>query len=94
MQRIKTFLGIVLLIGLFSCSKENTFPLDDKEIQKSRVIIPFVENQCISVSEFKKLAGTDCQDYELEFLNSLPQDMQVYLYPKGSKNYPKLKQKK
>lgn len=85
-------LSLALSFGLYSCSQEDVFT-QDMDIPVSRTSLNVV-NEYVTVGELVKLVGSNCQDYELNFLNSLPQDMKVYVYSKGSKNYPALQENK
>ena len=92
MKKCSFWVGIVVFfLAFFSCSKEEIQLLHIEENQDSRVIDQCVESQCVTVNEFVELVASDCKDYELEFLMGLPQDMKVYVFPKGCKNYHTLK---
>lgn len=76
-------------LALSSCSQDDVLAGNNSEPPVSRT--SSVVNERITVGELAKQISSSCQDYELDFLNSLPQDMEVYVYPGGSKNYPALK---
>lgn len=79
-------------LALSSCSQDDVLVENDSETPISRA--SSIVNECITVGELTKQISSNCQDYELDFLNSLPQDMEVYVYSGGSKNYPALQKMK
>lgn len=82
--------GLALLsFGLYSCS-QNDEVLSQEPATKGTVIP--ADNERITVEELIEIVKSDCHNYELSFLNSLPKDMQVYVYAKGSKTYPSIKE--
>ena len=85
-------MGLALLsLGLYSCSQDDVLTQEPVVNSKSAIAPESKGIQCITVGELIEIVKSDCQDYELSFLNSLPKDMQVYVYSKGSKTYPLLK---
>lgn len=85
-------LGLTLLtLGLYSCSQDDALLQDPIANSKSAVVTKSTINQSITIRELLEIIKSDCQEHELSFLNGLPKDMQVYIYPKGSKTYPTIK---
>lgn len=79
----------LLSFGLYSCSQN-----DDVLSQEpgTRSAVTPVSSERITVGELIEIVKSDCQAYELSFLNNLPKDMQVYVYAKGNKSYPSIKE--
>lgn len=95
MKNFKSILcmGLALLsLGLYSCSQDDVLVQEPVANSKSTIVPNSLGDQCITVGELVEVVKSDCQDFELSFLNSLPKEMKVHVYSKGTKTYPSIKE--
>lgn len=91
---VKKFLFTLacISIGFFSsCSQEEIVSNNNDGEVTSRAMLSS-ENKTMSISEFTSLVQDKAKPYELAFLESLPQDLKIYVFPQDSKQFSPLKE--
>lgn len=79
---------ITLLSCLSSCSQDDVYPESAPaslaNVDSSTVTVG--NQQTMTVSELINIVQSDCEEYELNFLKSLPQKMEVYVYTANTRS--------
>lgn len=79
-------------VGLFSSCSQEEIVSNNNDLEVATRTLLYSENKTMSVSEFTNLVQDKAKPYELAFLESLPQDLKIYIFPQESKQFSPLKE--